>query len=163
MADFEVNTGGLADLARQFQSASIVGSQLGNVVRQFLIGNVSGAGGNLVRALDTALVRSSKALEPEHKKYGWRRGELVDIVTADDAHVCKYCRALAAGSPYPIEVARKQLPHHPGCRCKIVSQYYLGRSSLGRPLSRSGSRSRKGYLRWAKSKGHRLHKAKRRR
>lgn len=55
------------------------------------------------------------------KKYDrFAPGELVDIRTADDAEVCMACEDLAAGSPYTIEQARKQLPHHWGCRCRIA-------------------------------------------
>ncbi len=49
------------------------------------------------------------------------RNTLVKIITAHDGNVCKACREMAALSPYRYQDARKQLPHHPGCRCKIVA------------------------------------------
>jgi hypothetical protein len=43
----------------------------------------------------------------------FREGELVNIVTMGDDRVCPLCEALAEGSPYTIEEARAQIPHHP--------------------------------------------------
>jgi hypothetical protein len=47
--------------------------------------------------------------------------DLVNIVTAHDTDVCKACLEMAQHSPYRYGDAKKQLPHHPGCRCQIAS------------------------------------------
>jgi hypothetical protein len=47
--------------------------------------------------------------------------DLVNIVTARDGGVCKACIDMAQHSPYRYGDAKKQLPHHPGCRCQIAS------------------------------------------
>jgi hypothetical protein len=49
----------------------------------------------------------------------FREGELVNIVTMGDDRVCPLCEALAEGSPYTIEEARAQIPHHRNCRCVV--------------------------------------------
>jgi hypothetical protein len=53
------------------------------------------------------------------KKYS--DNDLVNIVTAHDGDVCKACIDMAQHSPYLYGDAKKQLPHHPGCRCQIGS------------------------------------------
>lgn len=76
----------------------------------------------------------------EYKRFARRRrerfrpGELVNIVTSGDLNVCKACLTLAAGSPYTIEAARRQLPHHVGCRCFVVplSAHYVPRPRFTR-------------------------------
>jgi hypothetical protein len=54
-----------------------------------------------------------------YKRY--RGDTLVKIVSQNDDAVCKSCRDMIAHNPYRYEDARKQLPHHPGCRCQIKS------------------------------------------
>lgn len=55
----------------------------------------------------------------ERDQTGFTRGQLVNIVTMGDEKVCPQCEELAEASPYTIEEARAQLPHHPNCRCVV--------------------------------------------
>jgi hypothetical protein len=54
-------------------------------------------------------------------KKRYKDTDLVKIVTANDGRVCKHCQDMVAHNPYSYGDAKKQLPHHPGCRCQIRS------------------------------------------
>jgi hypothetical protein len=54
-------------------------------------------------------------------KHRYDDNTLVKIVTANDAAVCKFCLDMASHNPYRFADAKKQLPHHPNCRCQIRS------------------------------------------
>jgi hypothetical protein len=71
-----------------------------------------------------ALIRSTRRPLPKKKgpkrdETGFYEGQLVNIVTMGDERVCELCEELARNSPYTIEEARAQLPHHPNCRCSV--------------------------------------------
>jgi hypothetical protein len=54
-------------------------------------------------------------------KHRYDDNTLVKIVTANDAAVCKFCLDMASHNPYRFGDAKRQLPHHPNCRCQIRS------------------------------------------
>jgi hypothetical protein len=71
------------------------------------------------------------------QKRRWRRkyhdSDLVKIVTANDQQVCKFCIDMVSHNPYRYGDAKKVLPHHPGCRCQIVSLKASDPGFLARP------------------------------
>lgn len=72
----------------------------------------------LIRSTRRPLPKNSKK-GPKRDKTGFYEGQLVNIVTMGDERVCHLCEELAHNSPYTIEEARAQLPHHPNCRCTV--------------------------------------------
>lgn len=87
--------------------------------------------GAIKKFLVDALLKDLQDKHPDQivvlkgQRRSWRRkykdNDLVNIVTARDQDVCKSCLDMAAHSPYRYADAKKQLPHHPGCRCQIAS------------------------------------------
>lgn len=87
--------------------------------------------GEVTRWLAAKLVKLLEDKHPDQvvilksQRRAWRRkykdNDLVRIVTAHDQDVCKACLDMAAHSPYRYADAKKQIPHHPGCRCQIAS------------------------------------------
>jgi hypothetical protein len=81
--------------------------------------------------LGNALLKDLAGLHPDEVvilkgerrkwRYKYSDDDLVNIVTARDSDVCKACLEMASKSPYRYGDAKKQLPHHPGCRCQIKS------------------------------------------
>ena len=45
----------------------------------------------------------------------------VDIITSGTDSVCDECLELEANSPYPVSVAMRLLPAHPGCCCSFAA------------------------------------------
>lgn len=94
----------------------------------------------LARKLDAAIAKRIAAIEkqkpvgdievvfekgPQRAKRRRRQrrfgpNDLVKISTMKDGEVCKACAEMAAHSPYRYADAKKQLPHHPFCRCTIL-------------------------------------------
>jgi hypothetical protein len=47
-------------------------------------------------------------------------GEMVKVVNNPyHHHVCRVCQNIADNSPYTVEEARRLIPHHYGCHCRI--------------------------------------------
>jgi hypothetical protein len=66
-------------------------------------------------------------------KKRYKDTDLVKIVTANDGRVCKHCQDMVAHNPYSYGDAKKQLPHHPGCRCQIRSLRATDPAYLAQP------------------------------
>jgi hypothetical protein len=78
-----------------------------------------------VPSIQDLLLRTIDVAEEVSGLFGGKKdffapGEQVIIHTMEDEGVCENCQDMAAGSPYSIEEARKQIPHHPGCRCYVT-------------------------------------------
>jgi hypothetical protein len=93
--------------------------------------------------LTKALLKDLEGLHPDEvvivkgQRKRWRKkysdDDLVNIVTARDSDVCKACLEMAQHSPYRYGDAKKQLPHHPGCRCQIASLHVHDAGYLRQP------------------------------
>jgi hypothetical protein len=98
--------------------------------RSFIV-TVSPSLEDIQKWLTKALLKDLEGLHPDEvvilkgQRKRWRHkysdDDLVNIVTAHDQDVCKACLEMAQHSPYRYGDAKKQLPHHPGCRCQIAS------------------------------------------
>jgi hypothetical protein len=81
--------------------------------------------------LTDALLADIEKLQPDEVvivrgvRRAWKKRykdtDLVKIVSANDGRVCKSCQDMIVHNPYSYGDAKKQLPHHPGCRCQIRS------------------------------------------
>jgi hypothetical protein len=97
----------------------------------------------ITRWLTEALLKDLEGKHPDEvvilkgQRKAWRRkyrdDDLVNIVTAHDGDVCKACIDMASHSPYRYGDAKKQLPHHPGCRCQIRSLHVHDAGYLRQP------------------------------
>jgi hypothetical protein len=116
--------------------------------------------------LTDALMKDLEKLKPDEVvvlkgvRKSWKKRykdtDLVKIVTAHDGRVCKFCLDMEAHNPYSYGDAKKQLPHHPGCRCQIRSLRASDPGYLAQPTFK---KMRK-YLQTAIRNKQRAHKKK---
>jgi Prophage minor tail protein Z (GPZ) len=68
---------------------------------------------------------------------------MVVWIAKDDELVCPDCEEMAAAGPMPIEVARRQHPKHPNCRCILLPYTPKGRRAPVTMTTVSGTDPRK--------------------
>lgn len=122
-------------ISRVLTQAMADGDDIRTIVRK-LVGTINGTGlgdlsltdtlGRFIPAQRRAMILTRteiirahhQAMIQEYMNWGLEGIAIqAEVLTAGDDRVCSVCEAVAAASPYTLEVAMNLIPVHPQCRC----------------------------------------------